>query len=195
MENQNSIIQKDPSLEIGKGNTTNNPQTNTNRVVLSHNSVSSDGNSSFIFRYGNTIKALLFIAIPLILFAVVQSGPLWVAVMLMSPVLAIFLLYGIYILFRGGKSSSGLLKSNTFTTESLGKKSYTKGVVLLVIGLLLSAIAAYLIFSIRASAGYSGSEGEIASFPFIVSAAVFLLFSLINLALTFFANLTTKSRE
>jgi H+/gluconate symporter-like permease len=117
-------------------------------------------------------------------------NPLWVAVILMSPVLAIFFIYGVVLFFKKEKEQPDFLTNNI--SEELGKKSYKHGLIMLVIGLVLSLLAFMTIQNVRQSAGYSGSEGEIAAFPFIISSAVFLLIATINLLLIFARNLAVK---
>ena len=126
------------------------------------------------------------------LFIIGQSGPLWVAVMLMSPVLLIFIVYGVVLFFKKDKPEQVINFSSPDSITSLAnKKSYKHGIVFFIIGLVFFLLAYLLVQNIRSSTGYSGSEGEIGAFPLMISGAVFVLLSVISVIISFLTNLFT----
>jgi len=144
-----------------------------------------------LFKSRNRKNALMFIIVPVLLFVLGQSGPLYIATFLMSPLLVIFIIYGVILLFK--KDSDTLELKDPYSNSPAGSlPNYKRATIQLLSGLALLLVAYLLLRAVEESAGYAGSEGGIVAFPFMLSGAVLLIISLGNFIATFIKKLSSK---
>lgn len=96
--------------------------------------------------------------------------------LLFGPVLLAMLIYGIILLIRRPHPSSS---SNNIEDISHKIPRYTVSLITFILGVILLAIAYFIVWRVEVAAGYSGSEGGIAAIPFIFSGGLLIIISII----------------
>lgn len=112
----------------------------------------------------------------------------------LGPFLLIMLIYGIVLLVRSPKpvintNVSG--PTNTMTKPP----SYKVSTVTFIVGVALLLIAFLIVHNIRSDVGYSGSEAEIGSFPFIFSGGITIVVSIIMYISTMIRRIAYEKRN
>ena len=108
---------------------------------------------------------------------------------LLGPVLLGMLIYGVVLLFKKPNQST---RSAVNTIQPTKMPSYKSASVTLFVGSGLLLIAFLIVYDIRSKVGYSGSEAEIGSFPFIFSGVTTIVVSIIMYASTKARRITFK---
>ncbi|MCX6729736.1 MAG: hypothetical protein NTV95_03775 [Candidatus Saccharibacteria bacterium] len=170
---------------------------------------------------GNKNKALLLIFIPLLLWAAsfgllildldkvptttttsssysvveVKQNPILTTLnrvnFLLGPVLLGMLIYGVVLLF---KKPFKLTSIAADTIQPTKMPVYKTASITLLVGFVLLLIAFIIMYKIRSDTGYSGSESEIASIPFIFSGAITVGVSILMYTSTKVRRITIKRK-
>ncbi|MEI6480926.1 MAG: hypothetical protein WCO19_01335 [Candidatus Saccharibacteria bacterium] len=108
---------------------------------------------------------------------------------LLGPVLLGMLIYGLVLLIKKPTQS---LNGTLNTTHPTKMPNYKSASVTLLVGSVLLLVAFLIVHNIRSGVGYSGSEAEIGSFPFIFSGVITIVVSIIMYISTMVRRITFK---